>query len=180
MNIKQILVATDFSECSKEALKYASNLASDTCARLWIVHVDELLGAAVPPIPPFEGAYFVEAAWDTQRREVKDQLAKVIPTVPDVKYDQHYLMGSPQNEILQFANEQGIDLIVMGSHGRTGISRLLLGSVAEAVMRRATCPVLIIKQPTKALPGDVTAGDVKQPVTHPEDERHATQTASNR
>jgi nucleotide-binding universal stress UspA family protein len=70
-------------------------------------------------------------------------------------------MGSPQKEILQFAGEEAVDLIVMGSHGRTGISRLLMGSVAEAVMRKAPCPVLIVKQPTKALPGDATAGDVK-------------------
>jgi universal stress protein A len=161
MNIKQILFPTDFSESSDEALKYASNLASDTGARLWIVHVDELLDAAVPPVPPFEGGYFVEAAWDAQRHEVKDKLAKVVPTVPDVKFEQRYLMGSPQNEILQFAVDQGVDLIVMGSHGRKGISRLLMGSVAEAVMRQASCPVLIAKQPTKELSSDATAGDVK-------------------
>jgi universal stress protein A len=162
MNIKQILFATDFSECSNEALKYASNLASDTGARLWIVHVDELLDATIPPIPSVEGGYFLEAAWDTKRQDdVKSKLAKVVPTVSNVKYDHRYLMGSPPNEILQFAGEQGVDLIVMGSHGRKGISRLLMGSVAEAVMRKATCPVLIVKQPTNAVPGDATAGDVK-------------------
>jgi nucleotide-binding universal stress UspA family protein len=162
MNIKQILFPTDFSESSDEALKYASNLASDTGARLRIVHVDELLDATIPQIPSVEAGYFLEAAWDTKRQDdVKSKLAKVVPTVSNVKYDQRYLMGSPQKEILQFAGEEAVDLIVMGSHGRTGISRLLMGSVAEAVMRKAPCPVLIVKQPTKALPGDATAGDVK-------------------
>jgi nucleotide-binding universal stress UspA family protein len=162
MNIKQILFPTDFSESSDEALKYASNLASDAGARLRIVHVDELLDATIPPIPSVEGGYFLEAAWDTKRQDdVKSQLAKVVPTVPNVKYDQRYLMGSPQKEILQFAGEEAVDLIVMGSHGRTGISRLLMGSVAEAVMRKASCPVLIVKQPTKELSSDATAGDVK-------------------
>jgi nucleotide-binding universal stress UspA family protein len=162
MNIKQILFATDFSECSNEALKYASNLASDTGGRLWIVHVDELLDTTVPPIPSVEGGYFLEAAWDTKRQdEVKSKLATVVPTVSNVKYDQRYLMGSPQKEILQFAGEEAVDLIVMGSHGRTGISRLLMGSVAEAVMRKALCPVLIVKQPTKALTGGAAVGDMK-------------------
>jgi nucleotide-binding universal stress UspA family protein len=158
MNIRQILVPTDFSDCSNEALKYASNLASDTGARICIVHVDEFLDAAVPAIPSVEGGYLVEAAWDTKRQEdVKAKLAKVVPTVSNVKYDQHYLMGSPQNEILQIANEQGVDLIVMGSHGRTGISRLLMGSVAEAVMRRANCPVLVVKRPMN-VPEDSSSG----------------------
>jgi universal stress protein A len=158
MNIKQILFPTDFSESSDEALKYASNLASDAGARLRIVHVDELLDATIPPIPSVEGGYFLEAAWDTKRQDdVKAKLAKVVPTVSNVKYEQHYLMGSPQNEILQFANEQGVDLIVMGSHGRKGISRLLMGSVAEAVMRRTNCPVLVVKQPMN-VPEDRSSG----------------------
>jgi nucleotide-binding universal stress UspA family protein len=133
-------------------------LASDTGARICIVHVDEFLDTAVPAIPSVESANLVEAAWDTKRQDdVKAKLAKVVPTVSNVKYEQHYLMGSPQNEILQFANEQGVDLIVMGSHGRTGISRLLMGSVAEAVMRRANCPVLVVKQPMN-VPEDRSSG----------------------
>jgi nucleotide-binding universal stress UspA family protein len=158
MNFTKILVPTDFSDCSNEALKCASNLASDTGARIFIVHVDEFLDATVPAIPSVEGGNLVEAAWDTKRQDdVKAKLVKVVPTVSNVKYDQHYLMGSPQNEILQFANEQGVDLIVMGSHGRTGISRLLMGSVAEAVMRRANCPVLVVKRPMN-VPEDSSSG----------------------
>jgi nucleotide-binding universal stress UspA family protein len=61
-----------------------------------------------------------------------------------------FFRGSPVVEILKFAQQAEIDLIVMGSHGRTGIFRLLMGSVAEAVMRKAPCPVLVVKQPVQA------------------------------
>jgi nucleotide-binding universal stress UspA family protein len=64
-----------------------------------------------------------------------------------VAYEHHYLRGSPVVEILNFAEDENIDLIVMASHGRTGLSRLLMGSIAEGVMRKARCPVLIVKQP---------------------------------
>jgi universal stress protein A len=149
MNIKQILVPIDFSECSSEALKYASNLASDTGAQLTILHVDELLDATIPSIPPVEGGYFLEAAWDAERREVREMLVQTIPANANVKYEHQYLRGLPQHEILEFADRQPVDLIVMGSHGRRGISRLLMGSVAEAVMRKANCPILVVKPPAK-------------------------------
>jgi nucleotide-binding universal stress UspA family protein len=72
----------------------------------------------------------------------------VVPTVRRVQYQHHYLKGSPVAEITGFAEREQIDLIVMASHGRTGLWRLLMGSVAEGVLRRAHCPVLIIKQPS--------------------------------
>jgi nucleotide-binding universal stress UspA family protein len=78
---------------------------------------------------------------------MQQQLKRVLPTVTTVKYEHLYRKGSPVVEILTFAEEENIDLIVMASHGRTGLSRLLMGSIAEGVMRRAHCPVLIVKQP---------------------------------
>ena len=77
----------------------------------------------------------------------RERLKEVRPTVPAVAYEHHCLPGTPVNETISFADENGIDLIVMASHGRTGISRLLMGSIAEGVLRRASCPVLIVKQP---------------------------------
>jgi nucleotide-binding universal stress UspA family protein len=147
MNIKNILVPIDFSDCSSAALNYASHLASDTNSRLYIVHVDELLDVSIPAIPPFEGGYVHESMWDERRQLVRDQLAKVVPSVGNVPYEYRCLMGSPVNEILKLADHEHIDLIVMGSHGRTGVFRLLTGSVAEGVMREAKCPVLVVKQP---------------------------------
>jgi nucleotide-binding universal stress UspA family protein len=151
MNIKRILVPIDFSECSQAALEYASRLASDAGARLYVVHVDELLDVAIPAIPPIEGGYIYESLWDERRQEVRDRLAKIVPPAPDVKYEYRCLMGSPTYEILKFAERQRIDLIVIGSHGRTGVFRLVTGSVAEGVMRGAKCPVLVVKRPGQQL-----------------------------
>jgi nucleotide-binding universal stress UspA family protein len=74
-------------------------------------------------------------------------LRKVAPTIAGVKYEHHYLTGVPITAIVDFAADNHIDLIVMASHGRSGISRLVLGSIAEGVMRKAPCPVLVVKQP---------------------------------
>lgn len=149
MNIKRILFPTDFSEYSSAALDYASSMAGDNGALLYIAHVDESAGLSVPTIPTVEAGYFYTAPWDNDRRKVRDRLSKVTPTLANVVYEHHYLTGSPLNEILKFAERHGVDLIVMGSHGWTRFSRLLMGSVAEGVMRRANCPVLIVKQPAK-------------------------------
>jgi nucleotide-binding universal stress UspA family protein len=161
MIIKKILVPIDFSECSSAASKYASRLASDTGARLYIVHVDELLDVSIPAIPPIEGGYVFESMWDERRQVVRDQLARVVPSVADVPYEYRCLMGSPAYEILKLADRECVDLIVIGSHGRTGISRLITGSVAEGVMRGAKCPVLVVKQPDKQpeAPDAVGTGD---------------------
>ncbi len=76
------------------------------------------------------------------------ELWHTLPLATDVTFMQRLLVGEPAREILRFAESNKIDLIVMGSHGRTGLSRLLTGSVAEAVIRRSPVPVLTVKQPT--------------------------------
>jgi universal stress protein A len=143
MNIHKILFPTDFSQESAHALRLASTLASESGATLHIVHVDEMrdLTAAMG-----EAGYLMATAVE-DRQEVVDQLERVVPTVPTVAYEHEYLRGSPVTEILAFAESENVDLIVMGSHGRTGLSRLLMGSIAEGVMRKAKCPVLVVKQP---------------------------------
>lgn len=146
MNIKRILNATDFSECSNAALDFASRVASDTGARLYIVHVNGILDVSVPAIPPTEGGYYYDAPWGHERHEVRERLIKTVPTVGNVAYEHHYLTGLPVAQILKLAEHERIDLIVLGSHGRTGFSRLVMGSVAEGVMRGSTCPVLIVKR----------------------------------
>jgi nucleotide-binding universal stress UspA family protein len=83
-------------------------------------------------------------------RENRALLDKVQPTLEKVRCQRHYLNGAADHELLEFAERENIDLIVIGSHGRTGLSRLLLGSVAEAVVRRAKCPVLTVKHPISA------------------------------
>jgi nucleotide-binding universal stress UspA family protein len=75
-------------------------------------------------------------------------LEAIKPTDPDVAYEHRLITGDPSTAVARLAESEGVDLIIMGTHGRTGISRLLMGSVAEAVVRRAPCPVLTYKQPS--------------------------------
>lgn len=145
MNIKTILFPTDFSEFNKVALEYASRLAAESGAMLYIVHADEMEQLAAVMV---DSAYPYPSPWDDEgRREAHRKLKKVLPTVPGVKYQHCFLRGTPTGEIVSFAKEEGVDLIVMASHGRTGLRRLLMGSTAENVMRHAPCPVLIVKEP---------------------------------
>jgi nucleotide-binding universal stress UspA family protein len=146
MDIKKILVPTDFSGANNASLEYASRLASETGAVLYIVYADDMEEAATIMA---KSGHPYPSPWDaTGRHEAHRKLKKVVPTVREVQYQHHYLKGTPTGEIVSFAERNNIDLIVMASHGRTGLSRLLMGSTAEGVMRRAPCPVLIVKQST--------------------------------
>jgi nucleotide-binding universal stress UspA family protein len=147
MNIKKILFATDFSECSNAALEVASRLAKEMGARLFIVHVNGIIDIGVPAIPPGEPGDYYDAPWGHERHEIRERLNAVVPTVADVPYEHCYMTGLPVAHIISFAEREQVDLIVIGSHGRTGVSRLLMGSVAEGVVRKAKCPVLVVKQP---------------------------------
>jgi nucleotide-binding universal stress UspA family protein len=79
--------------------------------------------------------------------ELKKALVAVVPTDPSIRFEHKLLEGDPATTIVQTAEDENADFIVIGTHGRTGLTRLLMGSVAEAVVRRAKCPVLTIKQP---------------------------------
>lgn len=145
MNVKKILFPTDFSEGNASALDYASSLAHTYGAVLHIVHVDDLSDLIAVTGP--EGYVYTPALGGADRRELKAQLEKVKPTIANVAYEHHFLRGVPSAEIRDLAESDHVDLIVMSSHGRTGLSRLLMGSVAENVLRHAKCPVLVVKQP---------------------------------
>jgi universal stress protein A len=149
MNIKSILFPTDFSQYNDAALAYASTLAAESKATLHIVHVHDPRELSDTMR---EMSYLGAAAWqqEHERAEFAKQLGSVIPTVHGVAYEHHCPVGRSDDEIVVLARDKDVDLIVMASHGRTGLSRLLMGSVAEAVMRTAQCPVLIVKQPAKA------------------------------
>ncbi len=138
MKASKILCPTDFSEFSEAALAQATALARDANATLLIVHVKE------PPdlyVDTGLGGYPV----DVREADMLKELTEVKPTDPDVGYAQKLLTGDTAGEIVQFVETEDVDMIVMGTHGRRGITRMLMGSVAEAV----PCPVLTIKQPAK-------------------------------
>jgi nucleotide-binding universal stress UspA family protein len=140
---KKILFPTDFSPASDAALAYAASLARDTGSQLLILHVEDVQVA-------YAGGEMYLPAPTTPNLEVEKMLRSVVLADKSVAYEHRLAIGSPAEEIVQIAKDEGVELIVMGTHGRSGLSRLLMGSVAEAVVRKATCPVLTLKQAAKA------------------------------
>jgi nucleotide-binding universal stress UspA family protein len=156
-----VLHPTDFSEHSDHALGLACALTRDYDARLVILHV-----APVPAAILGEAVLLPESGDDQETRRL--QLHR--HWVPgDVPAERRFAEGDPATEILEVAREVEADLIVMGTHGRTGLGRLLLGSVAEQVLRRAGCPVLTVKEPRpEGVPADSTIGEAAPQVGGPE------------
>lgn len=142
MQAKTILYPTDFSEYSEAALEHAVSLARDMGAMVHIVHVKEPPGAFVDT---GFGGYPI----DVDEVELLNELEKVRPSDPKIGYTHKLLTGEPASEIVRYAKSQHVEMIVMGTHGRKGLTRMLMGSVAEEVVRKAPCPVLTIKQPAK-------------------------------
>jgi universal stress protein A len=146
MNAQKIVFPTDLSPVSTEALQWATSLARDTGATLFIVHVEE------PPVAYGGGdLYYGMDVGD--RDQLRQSLLKVQPADPQVPCVHKLLVGDPAQAIVQTAEDEHADLIVMGTHGRTGLTRLLMGSVAEAVVRKAPCPVLTVKHPAEVPAG---------------------------
>lgn len=144
MQFRHILAPTDFSEYSKQAIASALELAKKFGAKLSILHVVEL-----PPypiegyMPPSLTTTFME----DMEREASQQLAQVVPEAESAGIEVARLVtvGSPYRKILDMAEAEQVDLIVMATAGRTGFSRLVMGSIAERVVRTASCPVLTIR-----------------------------------
>ncbi|QDU98868.1 universal stress protein [Lignipirellula cremea] len=147
MKLSKIVFPTDFSHTGDAALSLATSLARDSGAVLLIVHVEE------PPLAYGTGdMYYGPPSPDTE--ELQAMLVKVTPDDPDVPYQHHLITGHPPEALARLVEEENADLIVMGTHGRTGLTRLLMGSIAEQVVRRAPCPVLTYKQPATKLATD--------------------------
>lgn len=143
MMIRSILAATDFSPQADDAVAEAAALARRFDAKLTIVHVYAPPGVLVP-----DG--FVAASPQATRdllEAVERGLAKVRERVaaPGLTIDTIAVQGAAATEIDTLALERGVDLVVVATHGRTGFKRLLLGSVAERVVREAPCPVLVVR-----------------------------------
>jgi nucleotide-binding universal stress UspA family protein len=137
LRLQTILQPTDFSSPSRQAFQLAWSLARDHGARLIVMHV------AAPVLVYGEfGAYtYTEGHLDQLRHEL-DEIQGPDDSVP---VEHRLEEGDAASHIIRAAEQLGCDLIVMGTHGRTGLSRWLLGSVAEQVMRLANCPVLTVK-----------------------------------
>ena len=146
--IKKILCPTDFSENSEYALKYALALATLTQADLQLFHV-------VEPITYPQSTEFFEPVLDEVelmmkmetafQQQLEDQVTTLKAQYPKIKGK--LVTGNTFLEIIQAARDDDVDIIVMGTHGRTGLAHVLIGSVAERVVREAPCPVLTVKHP---------------------------------
>jgi universal stress protein A len=142
MKIHQILAPTDFSEYSKQAIEYARELAEKFAAKLVLLHVVELPAYPIESFVPARMALLE----DLQRQASLD-LAQVLPESQGAKVEvtRQVVVGIPYYKIVEVAAAEKVDLIVMATHGRTGLSHLFVGSVAERVVRTAPCPVLTIR-----------------------------------
>lgn len=145
LNFNVIIVTTDLSEYSLRALPYAVGLAERFDAKLKVVCVNE------PALNVSDIAFVGIDPLISQREHsgaVRDQLAKVVGGLPKtVDIEAVVLDGTAIDQIVKFAGNVNADLIVSCTHGRTGLSHVLMGSTAEALVRRSPCPVLTLKQP---------------------------------
>jgi nucleotide-binding universal stress UspA family protein len=145
ITLKNILVPSDFSECSDQALRYGLELARKFDATLHAIHVVQ-----DPATQPWAAEGFAIPLLEVTEQWLKDaeaRLATEIPEIDRARVRVTALLGAVYPEVLRYAQEQEIDLIVMGTHGRGGVSHLLLGSIAEKVVRRSPCPVLTVRHP---------------------------------
>ena len=146
ITLHRILMATDFSDYSNEALDYAVYLARGFGADLHLLHVFESPffshSGVSPSVRPEVHQWIMEVKQEAQEKlrklaeEVRHRGAKVHPTFKE---------GMPFLEILKTAGEIPADLIVLGTHGRTGFAHVLMGSVAERIVRKSSCPVFTVR-----------------------------------
>lgn len=141
-----ILVPTDFSTASDAALPHAEALARQKSASLLILHVEE------PPLA-YGGGELYYGLPDPNSERILKMLEDVRPTDQTVAFTHRLTMGDPAGEIVRIAAEEGVEMIVLGTHGRSGMTRMLMGSVAETVVRRAPCPVLVYRAAAETLVG---------------------------
>ncbi len=145
IDLRRILVPTDFSKSSGSALKYAVAFAEKFGAEIHLLHVVQDLALFIPeavlvapaPAPPVE--QFAAAARAALERAIADLRRPGLAVHPEV------VEGTPYEEIVRFARERDVDLIVIGTHGHTGLAHILLGGVTDKVVRRAPCPVLTVR-----------------------------------
>ena len=150
MDVRTILLPTDFSECAAHAVPAAASLARLMQARMICLHVIEPIVPTVgwtPVAEPLPVADISEQLETSATRE----LPKISQCEECEGLDVEDLIvhGEAASEIVRVARERAVDMIVISSHGRTGLGRILFGSTAESVMRHAHCPVLVVKPPAQ-------------------------------
>ncbi len=145
--IRRILYATDYSKASRRAREKAIEFAKDYKAELWVVHVIVPTTAYVSE-QEFGGAELYLKLEESARQEAESSMKRLMATLDKAKVKAKSLLlrGSPHEQIVKAAKSKKADMIVIGTHGRTGLSKLFMGSVAGRVVSMATCPVLTVRQ----------------------------------
>ncbi|MBN1302745.1 MAG: universal stress protein [Melioribacteraceae bacterium] len=147
-DIKKILVPIDFSDYSKNALRYSTGFAKKFSAKMYLIYIIE------PTIYPADfsmGQIAVPSADVDVSKRAQEELQNLAKTEFDSSIEVEIIIksGKPFYEIIDTASELDIDLIIIATHGHTGVEHLLFGSTAEKVVRKAPCPVLSIREPIK-------------------------------
>jgi nucleotide-binding universal stress UspA family protein len=148
MNIQAILVAVDYSECSRAALEFAGEIASKLGAKIEVVHVWDQPAYVSGDTAIRSGAFehsLIDLIRDNAATEMNAFMAKAKLPAP-VKVERRLLSGNPAATLLHALEAGNHELLVVGTHGRTGLSHLLLGSVAEKLVRLAPVPVLTVPE----------------------------------
>jgi len=146
--LNRILLPTDFSGCANYALPYAAAISRATSATIICVHVVE----PVVPTVGYSGLAEPMPIADVSE-QLEDSAERELPRLAEceecagLNIEEVIVHGDAAAEIVRVATEREVDLIVISSHGRTGLGRIIFGSTAEAVVRHATCPVLVVKPP---------------------------------
>ncbi|MGB9731412.1 MULTISPECIES: universal stress protein [Calditerrivibrio] len=145
IEIKKILVPTDFSETSRYAMQYAINFAKSFGAELEIVHVifdESQIVAFYLPQVTFQN---LDQELEESAKKQMEEFIASFPELNEIRYSTKMLKGTAFVEIISEAKTYGADIIIIGTHGRTGIEHVLFGSTAEKVVRKAPCPVFTVK-----------------------------------
>lgn len=145
IELKKILIATDFSDHARVAFRHALGIAQAFHSELILLHVLEL-NDMLSQLPPIGENYFSPALTQAQEDHAKHLGEEWLKECGDVKARFLTRQGSPFLEILGTAREEDVDLLVVGTHGRGMIAHMLMGSVAEKIVRKASCPVLTVRE----------------------------------
>jgi nucleotide-binding universal stress UspA family protein len=141
---KRILCPIDFSDASRSALETAADLARRNGASLTLFHAYPVPGYTFPDGSFVASSKMLEELADQAKRHL-DEWKAIAAGLGVAAVDAATAVGEPAHEIVAFAKEKGADLVVVGTHGRTGLQHALMGSVAERVVRKAPCPVLTVR-----------------------------------
>jgi universal stress protein A len=148
----KILLATDFSDDSVNARRFAEELAHKFSAEIIVLHVDQPLAPVMVGElgPAFDVSAMTQIA-EEQRLAAQRELDRIVGELREAEIKARSLLrvGAPFVEIVQAARSEAADLIVLGTHGRTGLAHVLLGSVAERVVQKAGCAVLTVRHPDR-------------------------------